>query len=170
MLPRNPTEKNYEELAAGLKAGKRADEIVFTPGPNKRPRNNEESRMQQALIKWWRLAHHKFRVPERLLFAIPNGMRKGAIIGAILKREGVRAGVPDLLLAYAKTKSIPTVAWPNIRETVSHAGCFIELKTKIGIVSGEQEEYHFCLSNAGYAVHVCRSTEEAIKAIETYLQ
>ena len=112
--------------------------------------------MQRALIKWWAVECKKFGVPECLLFSIPNGGNWDAKRGSIMKLEGQRKGAPDLMLAT-----------PSIR---GWGVClFIELKTPDGVVSMEQRLFHLHLINYGYAVHVCRSLEEAQKVITEYL-
>ena len=57
---------------------------------------------QVLLMQWWALSHKLFGVPEQLLFAIPNGGERNIIVAARMKKEGVRAGVPDLFLAAPK--------------------------------------------------------------------
>lgn len=66
---------------------------------------NLEHQHQAALIKWASYTHlppaadleHGSRVVDYLL-AIPNGGHRGKITAAILKAEGVKPGVSDLLL------------------------------------------------------------------------
>lgn len=126
----------------------------FTPAKPRKKRSNEESRMQQAVIKWWALKCREFGVPECLLFAIPNGARRDKVVGAILKKEGVRAGVPDLFLA------VPKKGW---------AGMFIEMKTPSGVLSAEQEAFLSAATLRGYDVACCRSFGSAVFQIERYL-
>jgi hypothetical protein len=65
-------------------------------------------------------------------FAIPNGGRRDRITGAMLKREGVKAGVPDIAI---------------VRDGGSVA--FIEVKTKTGRLSNSQAEFRdWCGLNA----------------------
>lgn len=145
-----------------------ATDFVMPPPLPRKKRSNEESRMQQALLAWWRANHKHFGVHEWLLFAIPNGRRKGAITGATLKREGVRKGVPDLMLA---VRGGEIVRAPERKEAIygeRHA-LFLELKTLTGIVTPEQKEYHAVLAAQGYRVVVVRSLIEGINAITTYL-
>lgn len=127
----------------------------FTPAKPRKKRDNAESRMQQAVIKWWALKHKEFGVPECLLFAIPNGARRDKVVGAILKKEGVRAGVPDLFLAV-----------PN---KIKH-GLFIEMKTDTGMLSKAQEDFVSCATFDDYSVAVCRSFSDAALTIENYLR
>lgn len=123
--------------------------------PKKAPRNNEESRAQQALISWWSVAHHGFGVSEDALFAVGNGGARSPVTGAIMKREGVKRGTSDLLLLVMRG---------------GHGALCIEMKAEKGRLSPEQSTF---LQNAiyrGYATAVCRSTKEAIDAITEYLK
>lgn len=126
----------------------------FTPAKPRKKHNNEESRMQQAVIKWWALKHKEFGVPECLLFAIPNGARRDKVVGAILKKEGVRAGVPDLFLA------VPRGKWH---------GAFIEMKIPTGVVSADQLGFIDHAASSGYVAACCRSFDSATATIASYL-
>lgn len=111
---------------------------------------------QVTLVQWWGFACKSFGISEQLLFAIPNGGARNPITGANLKREGVRAGVPDLFLAVPKN---------------GLCGLFIELKKpKGGRVSDAQNQMIKVLCEAGYSVVVCPGWTAAKEAIETYLK
>lgn len=131
--------------------GHPVDFVITKP---RKPRNNEESLMQQAVIIWWRHQCALFNIPEMLLFSIPNGGWRSPISGAILKREGARPGAPDLMLAVASHGA---------------SGLFVELKTAKGIVSPAQKNFHAALMNQGYEVSVCRHFADACNAISKYL-
>ncbi|MBQ9243546.1 MAG: VRR-NUC domain-containing protein [Proteobacteria bacterium] len=111
---------------------------------------------QVNLMQWWALACHGFGLHENTLFAIPNGGARNAITGMNLKREGVRAGVPDLFLAWANRQ---------------YGGLFIEMKkSKGGRVSDAQKLYLDLLAESGYKVAVCHGWLEAKASIEAYLK
>lgn len=113
-----------------------------------------ESDEQAELFLWaaWSEAAH----PElRLMFHIPNGGSRNPIEAANLKRQGVKAGVPDVFLPVAR-----------------HGchGLFIEMKrAKGGVLSQFQKEYIEALMREGYRVAVCHGFEEAKRTIEEYL-
>lgn len=106
---------------------------------------------------------------EEMCFAIPNGggrasagdKRTASIRGSHLKAEGVKAGVPDVMLA-----------WPFN----GYAGLFIEMKRqadrelerRAGKLGKNQEPWHDKLRAKGYCVVVCYSWQEAIAAVRTY--
>lgn len=122
-----------------------------------------ESQEQQHVVVWCKWHKYKNDYIGRFLFAIPNGgtrrkINKGLSLEAVrLKKEGVSAGVPDLMLA------IPSNGYH---------GLFIEMKRKIkslSKVSNEQKEWHERLSSQGYKVVVAFGADAAIKAICEYL-
>ncbi len=126
--------------------------VVIPPPP--KPRKNEESIAQCAVIAWWAVAHNQYGVPECLLFSIPNGGRRSPRDMVFLKREGLRPGVTDLFL------SVPSGIWH---------GLYCEMKTATGRVSDEQESFMDSVVARNYFAKVCRSSDEAIKLIKEYL-
>ena len=112
-----------------------------------------ESQEQKDFFRWWSLWHRQAH-PNVVCFAIPNGGRRDAITGARLRLEGVKAGVPDILLAKASS---------------GYHGLFIEMKTKRGRVSESQRDLFPLLEAQGYGVAVCRGWREAADAVEAYL-
>lgn len=121
----------------------------LTGKKTKRKTKNEESKLQKACIKWF-----DSQYPRHVLFAIPNGGGRTPIQGAILKAEGVRAGVPDLFLAFAKEDT---------------GGLFIEMKTEEGKLNENQKVMIPKLRKAGYQVEVVRSFDEFKSLVDKYL-
>lgn len=112
-----------------------------------------EAREQATVIEWAEWNTHKY--PElKLLHHIPNGGRRDAKTGAMLKRMGVKAGVPDLCLPVPKGQ---------------YHALYIELKTKTGKTRESQNEWIEELQKYGNMVVVCHGAEEAIAKIESYL-
>jgi hypothetical protein len=95
------------------------------------------------------------RYPElRLLFAIPNGAARDKATGALLKREGVKAGVPDLCLPVARG---------------GFNGLFIELKIGRNRPAERQAAWLDALTAEGYLAVACWGWCEAREVIEEYL-
>ncbi|WP_299733881.1 VRR-NUC domain-containing protein [uncultured Endozoicomonas sp.] len=120
----------------------------------RKPNIDREGIQQSHFFNWL-----KFAYPEVYdhAFHVPNGGRRDGKTGAKLKREGVKAGVPDIVVATSKGH------WH---------GLFIEFKAArphSASVSTEQKQWIERLSRAGYLAVVCRGLEEAKKAIEDYL-
>lgn len=111
-----------------------------------------EAREQAALMEWTERVKHLF--PEiKLLFHIPNGGSRNKIEAANLKRQGVKAGVPDLFLPIARGK---------------YHGLFIEMKYGKNKPTQAQTEWLEALSKQGYAVVVCYGWEQAKEALLGY--
>lgn len=113
--------------------------------------SNLESRIQQACVRWFRIQHRKI---GNLLFAVPNGGKRGRVTAAILKGEGVVAGVSDLLLLYPTKK---------------YGALCIEMKTPQGRQSKSQKEWQALVEKAGYKYVVCRSIDDFMKEVNDYL-
>ena len=114
---------------------------------------HEESNIQQAFIQWCELHKHKY--PELgFMHHSPNGGRRSAKEGARFKREGVKAGFPDLLLAVARNE---------------FHGLFIEVKTKKGRLTASQEKWKKFLIKEGYSHNICRTIDECINITKRYL-
>lgn len=151
---------------------------------------DSEHSQQVALFCWAALRLNNgppdaINAALRNLFAIPNGDQRGsgdnkedrkrgaAIAGARLKSEGQRNGVPDTLLAMPHgIKEAHTGGYIG-----TYCGLFIEMKRPdlkrandpTHGCSPEQLDWHARLSQAGYAVVVCYTWEEARDAILRYL-
>lgn len=108
---------------------------------------------QTALIQWTTLAQSN--IPELgLLFAVPNGGRRHPAVAAAMKREGVKRGVPDLMLPVARC---------------GLHGLFLEMKAADGRLSPEQKRWRDMLIAQGYGVAVAFSFEDAKTVLEDYL-
>ena len=113
-----------------------------------------EHQIQCAFVEYVAILEPKYPM-LKLSFAVPNGgKRTSAISGAILKREGVRPGVPDW--------------WLPVPRRNFH-GVVIEFKTRKGVISREQTEYLTELRCRGWIAEVCRSVDEGIDTLNSYL-
>lgn len=131
----------------------------FVPAP-RRKRRNEESRIQKSVIAWWDMAASGYGLDQRLLAAVPNGALYGSGIDRVIRAkilldEGLRPGYPDLLLDVARG---------------NYHGLRIEMKKPKENPKLHQLSYHAILRAQGYAVHVARSFDEAVKIITEYLK
>lgn len=105
--------------------------------------------MQWAALK-------RGRHPELdALYAIPNGGDRDTRVAAALKREGVKAGMPDLCLPVPRH---------------GYGALYIELKVDGGRVQPRQVEIHSMLEVHGNLVVVAWGADEAIAALEDYLR
>lgn len=115
-----------------------------------------ESEEQQAVIKWAEdCVKYSIYSELALLYHVPNGGKRSKSEAARLKREGVKAGVPDLVLP--------------VPRGVYH-GLYIEMKTDIGKTSKEQDEWLEALREQGYYATDCHGAKSAIRVLEWYLK
>lgn len=114
-----------------------------------------ESAEQITVMRWAEWMSN--RDPRySLLFHIPNGGSRHPAEAARFKAEGVRAGVPDLML--------PVAVEP-------FHGMFLELKrTKGGRVSADQRRWIDQLRAQGYYAAVAFGAEDAIAIIKLYME
>jgi hypothetical protein len=106
--------------------------------------------------------------PKLILFAIPNGGKRGKIEASIMKAEGVLAGVADLFLAASSTQPAEPV---NLRPqyTFLH-GLFIEMKHGSGKQTDTQKEFQKKVIEQGYKYVVCKTFDEFKYEVELYLK
>jgi len=88
-------------------------------------------------------------------FHPPNGGLRHVIVAEKLKAQGVKSGVPDVLI-FDRPPAFPGAI-----------GVAIELKrSKGGTVSKEQKIWHEKLIKRGWIVRVCRGIDEALAAVK----
>lgn len=105
-----------------------------------RARRRPEALLQESVCQFLALQE---RLGRLLYFAIPNGGSRNIIEAANLKRQGLRAGCPDLCVV------------PKIGPVM-----FIELKSEEGTLSRLQSLWLQNLVEYGCPVRVCRSLDE----------
>ena len=117
-------------------------------------RLDEEHEEQKCLMEWAESQKQRYPCLPRM-FAIANGGFRHITIARRMKAEGVKRGVPDMMLPFPSG---------------GYAGLFIELKKRVGgVVSKEQGEWREYLSSVGYKVVICPGWEVAKDAIIEYL-
>lgn len=119
-----------------------------------------EGSQQKALMAW--AAMNITNYPQlKWLVHIPNGGTRNLREAVELKAQGVKAGVPDLMLAYSAYKSSAD-DW--------YHGLFIEMKVKPNKASQEQLDWLANLHGEGYYTCICYSWIEARDIIVNYLE
>ncbi len=81
------------------------------------------------------------------MFAVPNGGSRNPIEASNLKRQGVKAGIPDLIIIYRSR------------------AYGLELKSQTGRLSDAQASMHQALNTAGMPVSIAHSYDQALEAI-----
>jgi hypothetical protein len=114
---------------------------------------------EQAALFAWAAANEGARPELGLMFAVPNGGYRPMATAAMLRAEGVRAGVPDVFLPIMRRAGDGRI-W---------GGLFIEMKRRPNKPTPEQAQWIAALRVAGYMAVVCWSAQEAIDVITNYL-
>jgi hypothetical protein len=109
-------------------------------------RARPEAQIQRAVLDHLRIR----AVPNCFFFHCPNGEWRSRITGAILKGQGVVAGVPDLLLI--------------------HGGRVygLELKSANGRTTDVQRETHARMREAGAIVSTAWGLDEALAQLDQW--
>lgn len=110
-----------------------------------------ESNIQTVCVTWFRIQYKKL---APLLFAVPNGGARNKTEAAIMKGEGVLAGVSDLLFLYPSGQ---------------YHGLCIEMKAPDGRQRDSQKEWQKAVEEQGYKYILCYSIEEFQTKIKEYL-
>lgn len=136
---------NSKQRVSALKM--KYDEFLKRQQPTKHKPRHEESKIQQAVVQWFRLQY-----PKYIIAAVPNGGYRNTKEAAIMQREGILAGFSDLII----------IAQHNV--------LFVEMKTKDGLQSDKQKEFQNKVSRLGFEYVICRSFEQSVLAIERWLK
>lgn len=110
-----------------------------------------ESQIQKQCVEWFRATYPTI---ERLFFAVGNGGKRNAWTAKIMKDEGVRAGVADLILLIPQG---------------GYAALCIEMKTPIGKQSDEQKKFEKACKEYKSKYVVCHSLEEFQMEVRKYI-
>lgn len=106
------------------------------------------------------IAELRARMPEvaDLIFHVPNGGHRVKAVAAKLKAQGVKAGIPDLVLPMARG---------------GFFGLYIEFKAtppNDAAISESQHERIRKLNAQGYLAVVCRGHFDTMEQIRAYLR
>jgi len=113
-----------------------------------------ESDIQKALFQHLKFYENKY--PEiKLLFHIPNGGTRNVLEAVSFKAEGVKSGVPDLFLPVARK---------------GYNGLFIEMKSKEGKLSENQQKWLAELYKNNYKIIISDSDKIVLNIIIDYLK
>jgi hypothetical protein len=116
--------------------------------------NRTEHAEQVELMRLVKMSEGKYPA-LKLMFACPNGSLRHHAVAAKLKAEGVKPGVPDLMLP------VPIGGY---------TGLAIEMKSMTGYASREQKDWIEALRSNGWRAEVCRGREAAWKVVLEYVE
>lgn len=111
-----------------------------------------ESQLQHSCLEWFRLQYPSLSM---MMFAVPNGGKRDAKTGAQMKYEGCIRGVADLILLVPKK---------------GYASLCIEMKTPKGVQSEHQRTWQREAEKYRNRYVVCRSLDEFMNEVNTYLR
>lgn len=111
-----------------------------------------ESQIQKDCVRWFR---ERYESIEPLFFAVGNGGARNVWTAKIMKDEGVRAGVADLILL------IPRHGYSCL--------C-IEMKTPDGKQSDSQKTFERLLTQYKGKYVVCRSLPDFQRVVMEYVE
>jgi hypothetical protein len=128
---------------------------LFKPKTTRAKPVDREGLEQAALIKELELC-----LPDvaALIYHVPNGGHRHKLVAIKLKGQGVKAGVPDLVLPMARG---------------GYFGLYLEFKATApndAAVSASQHAWIRRLNDQGYLAVVCRGHFDAMEQIRAYLQ
>lgn len=122
------------------------------PPRSKKVHNNEEARIQ---TKFFELIDIYFpNIPDKLIFAVPNGGSRHVREAANLKRQGVKSGVSDVVVLIPKK---------------GFAALCIEFKSPKGKQSDEQKVFQNQAESCRNKYVIVRSASQAIEELRKYL-
>jgi hypothetical protein len=114
-----------------------------------------EGMEQKALLLELALRHP---AAAKLIFHVPNGGHRHKLVAIELKKQGVKAGIPDLILPMARG---------------GYFGLYLEFKATPphdSPVSPSQDAMLHALIEQGYLAIVCRGHADAMEALTAYLK
>jgi hypothetical protein len=99
----------------------------------------------------------RYPAAAKLMYHVPNGGHRHKLVAMKLKAQGVKAGVPDLVLPMARG---------------GYFGLYVEFKAAPphdAEVSSSQHAFIQALNAQGYLAVVCRGHFDAMEALRAYL-
>jgi len=119
---------------------------------------------QRAFFQWLHWADNGLPpLMGKLAFAVPNGGKRDKITAARLSVEGVKSGVPDVVIPYPVPHPLPggNSFWRH--------GLYVELKVDTNTTSETQDIWLEALDSLGYSVAVCWGWRAARQAVLDYI-
>lgn len=116
---------------------------------------DREGQEQAALMRELEL---RYPAVFELMYHVPNGGHRVKAVASKLKAQGVKAGIPDLVLTMARG---------------GYFGLYIEFKAtppNDAAISASQHERIHKLNEQGYLAVVCRGHFDAMEQIRAYLR
>jgi hypothetical protein len=122
-----------------------------------------EASLQSTVVEYLKL----LEAQGRIWFFAPmaEGKRSPKRAG-IAKKMGLKKAVPDLIIYFPRRPLGPGIKGPQNPSHILH----IELKTPKGLLTKEQFERIDWLGSNGFPAVLCRSFDEAKKAVDNMMK
>ena len=121
-------------------------QLLLASGSQRKKPRHREAEIQEACVTWFKYAH-----PDCIIFAVPNGGSRDVKEAKNMKREGILAGVADLIIV-AKNRVL-----------------FVEMKTRKGRQQQSQKDFQEKVEKLGHKYVICRSTDEFRIVVNAWL-
>ncbi|NBA95525.1 VRR-NUC domain-containing protein [Pseudomonas sp. R5(2019)] len=127
------------------------------PLGEKQPRAKREDREGQEQAVLMKEIELRYPAVFDLIYHVPNGGHRVKAVASKLKAQGVKAGIPDLVLPMARG---------------GYFGLYIEFKATVepAPVSPSQSACLRRLNEQGYLAVVCRGHFDAMEQLRAYLR
>lgn len=113
--------------------------------------NKDEDWHQMMFVQWLRKNHSN----KLIVFAVPNGGKRGIVEAQRMKLTGTTPGVSDLIIIFTD---------------LSKRVCFAEMKkVKRSSTSDEQLEFLMKMDGAGHGTFIAKGVKDAIEKFNEYL-
>lgn len=112
---------------------------------------SKEAQLQASCLTWFRMQYPAY---AGIIFAIPNGGSRNIIEATNLKRQGVTAGVADVILLLYNTK---------------YNSLCIEFKYGKGKQTEAQKEFQKQVEKYGNKYIIVNSFDDFVNQINTYI-
>lgn len=154
---RMPTPKGEAVLIRRIQPEPFRGKPANAKGPRRKARQLEHQ--EQAALFRWATFQERNIPPLENLYAVPNAAKRSPVLGAMMKAEGLKAGMTDVVLA-----------WP-VREgsVIVKPGLYIEMKTTGKKPTPDQLKWRNRLITAGYSYYLAFGWQQAANAILDYL-
>jgi len=110
---------------------------------------------EQVMVFQWARLHQRKHPELALLYAVPNAAKRTPRQGAWMKAEGLKAGVPDLVLPVARH---------------GFNSLYIELKVGRNKATESQVMFMDALNQQGNLAVLCIGADAVIQQLSDYLQ
>lgn len=135
---------------------KEYEDLLYMEGNGEHRSHIQHEAMEQEAFFSWAKCMEPIISELRLLYHVPNGGKRNRAEAARLKRQGVKAGVPDIHLPVARG---------------GFYGLYIELKAdKKNKPTGKQSGWIQDLREQGYMAEVCFGWDEARELVLKYIK